>query len=170
MEAFFRAVAIGLGVLMGTLNPGVQPELELAVHKGTGPLLVSGSLIRAVSPAIDEALGEGVVMALTLQTSVDGRPAPPVTQTLAYQPLGRDWVVVGPGEARRSFSSRVQAHKAWVSWVDVAAGVPGSEQFTVTAEVVLSFPGRPDWKADMVWKTPSVTWSKVYARLSEVPF
>ncbi len=174
MEAFFRAVAIGLGVLMGTLNPGVEPELELSVHKGAGPLIVSGSVVRALSPTIDEALNEGVVMALTLQTAVDGRLAPAVTQTLAYQPLSRTWVVSGPGEQRRSFSSRAQAEKAWVNWDEVPAGNPagvsGSEPFTVTAEVVLSFPGRPDWKADMVWKTPSVTWSKVYARLSEVPF
>lgn len=170
MEAFFRSVAIGLGVLMGTLNPGAEPELQLAVHKTEAQLIVSGVLLRAVSPAMEEALKEGVVMALTFQASVDGRPAAAVTQTLAYQPLSHFWLVSGPGESRRTFATRPEAQQAWVTWTEITAGASAPGPFVVAAQVVLSFPGRPDWKADLVWKTESVSWSRSYRRLSEVPY
>jgi hypothetical protein len=170
MEAFFRSVAIGLGVLMGTLNPGVEPELQLAVHKTDTQLVASGTVVRAVSPAMEEALGEGVVMALTLQCRVGGRASAPVTQTIAYQPLGQEWVVVGPGESPRSFSTRAQAVNAWVTWKEAPLGALPAGAFVVVADVVLTFPGRPDWRSDMVWKTASAPWQRSFAGLSEVPF
>ena len=170
MEAFFRGIAIGLGVLMGTFQQGVEPELLLSVHKTGALVLLSGNILRAVSPTMEDALGEGVLMALTLQTAMDGRQAAGVTQTLEYRSLNREWVVSGPGEARRSFTSRAEAEKAWVSWKDVPAGTPVPGPFTVTAQATLSFPGRPEWKADMVWKPTEVSWKKTFSRLSEIPF
>lgn len=169
MEAFFRSVAIGLGVLMGTLSPGVEPELRPAVHKQEAQLWTSGTVVRALGPSMDQALDEGVALALTLEAWVDDRPAPAQTRVLAYQPLKRQWSVT-VGDTVRTFGIREAAVEAWVSWHEVAVGELPTGAFTVTIKVGLSFPGRPEWSPDLVWKTPTVVWTRSYSRASEVPF
>lgn len=168
MEAFFRSVAIGLGVLMGTLNPGVEPDLQLVVHRTGGQLVASGTVVRAVSRPMEEALSEGVPMALTLRVVLDGRPTS-ATQTLVYRPLSQEWLVSGPCEGRTYFT-RDQAITAWVTWKDLAVGAIPMGPFVIDAEVVLTFPGRPEWRSDMVWTTPSAPWKRSYGLASEVPY
>jgi len=170
MESFFRTVAIGLGVLMGTLNPGIEPELEVVVHKVATTVIVQPLVLRGVSPKMEEALGEGVSMALTVQTEMDGRPIASVVQTLAYLPLSRQWQVTRQAEPARIFSARAEAEAAWVSLGEIPAGQMPSGPFTVEVSVTVSFPARPDWKPDMVWRTPSALWQKSFAASSEIPF
>jgi hypothetical protein len=170
MDSFFRAVAIGLGVLMGTFNPGVEPELRVAPHKTETALQFDAELQRAVSPKMEEALEEGVPMALTMQAWVDGRPGPAFTRVLAFQAVGRQWSVTRAGEESQRFATRAEAERAWQSWRDAVAGPLPRGAFLLEVRVELSFPDRPDWKADMVWKTPVVSWSKSYTRPSQVPY
>lgn len=169
MDAFFRAVAIGLGVLMGTLNQGVEPDLQVTVRKADSQVLVSATLEQGLSPKMDEALAAGVPLALTLRADV-GTPGTSVTQVLSYDSLGRQWQVVRAGESPRVFSTRSEAERAWGLWLGVPAGVPPQGAFTATVQVSLSFPDRPEWQADMVWKSPVLTWQKTFTRLSEIPF
>jgi len=154
---------------MGTLNPGVEPDLQLVVHRTEGQLVASGTVGRAVSGPMEEALAEGVPMTLTLQVSLEGKVTT-TSQTLVFRPLTQEWVVSGPGDTRRTFGSRGQAITAWVTWKDVVVGGLPPGGFTVAAEVVLTFPGRPGWRSDMVWKTPSAGWKRSYSLVLEVPF
>lgn len=170
MDAFFRAVAIGLGVLMGTFHQGVEPELDAEVHKADGVVLVSATLRQAVSPKMEEALEAGVPMALTLQAAVSDRPGPSLTRVLTYQPLSRQWQVAEANGPVLSFATRAEATVAWTSWSNAVAGTPPSGPFGVLVSVSLSFPDRPDWQADMVWRVPVVVWRKSFTRLSEIPF
>ena len=170
MDAFFRAVAISLGVLLGTFHQGVEPKLLVSPHRGENTVLVSAHLEDAVSPKMEEALLAGVPIALTLATEVDGRPGESVEQILGFLPLTRQWQVSHSGQAPRLFTSQDEAEKDWCTWVEVAAGAPATSAFTVSVLVTLSFPGRPDWQADMVWKASVVSWTRTYTRMSEIPF
>lgn len=170
MDAFFRAVAIGLGVLLGTFHQGVEPELEAAVRKADGALVVSATLRQAVSPKMEEALEAGVPMALNLQASVGDVPRASVGRVLTYQPLGGRWQLAETAGTVRTFATRDEALTAWTTWTQVAAGPPPTGPFAVQLSVALTFPDRPDWQADMVWKTPVVVWSKSFTRMSEIPF
>ena len=169
MEGFFRAVAIGLGVILGTLNPGLEPELAASLFRGEGQVTLVALLNHGVSPKMEEALGEGVRMALTLQVVLDGQPAAPaVTQTVAFLPLTRVWQVSRGSEVVGTFASRAEAVAKWTLWPPVVVRVPSSG-FGVEVRAELSFPGRPDWKADLVWKAPAV-WHKDFTGLSEIPY
>lgn len=170
MDAFFRAVAIGLGVLLGTFNQGVEPELHVLLHKGEAGVMVTADLEGAISPKMEEALLAGVPQALTLVAEVGGHQGVPVSHVLSYLPLTRQWQVGRPGQPPRVFVTKAEAERDWCSWVEVPAGAPGAVPFTVSVLVTLSFPDRPDWKADMVWKAPVVSWSKSFTRMSEIPF
>jgi len=169
MEDFFRAVAIGLGVLLGTFQQGVEPELHLAAHKASEQVVVSGAVVRAIGSNMEQALKEGVAMTLTLRVGVNDSWASTAAKTLVYLPLSRQWRVTG-GDESRVFSALPLAEKVWGSWDELAAGAPAPGPFWIVAEVTLSFPGRPDWKADMVWKTPSVRWRKAFTQMSEIPY
>ena len=155
---------------MGTFNPGVEPELEVAVHRSELGLFVDGDLERGISPKMAEALAEGVPMALTFETEVAGRAGQSVTRVLSYLPLTRQWQVSRSGESPRTFATRAEAERAWGFWNAIPAGAAPPGEFAVVVRASLSFPGRPDWKADLVWKAPVVTWTKTYSRLSEIPF
>jgi len=169
MEDFFRAVAIGLGVLLGTFQQGVEPELHLSPHKVGDQVVVSGTVVRAAGPNMEQAMKEGVAMTLTLRVRLNEGPAATAAQTLVYQALSREWQVIR-SDSPRVFPTLPAAEKAWAVWEDFGVGVPGPGPFTVNAEVTLSFPGRPDWRADMVWKTPQVRWRKSFTQMSEIPY
>lgn len=170
MQEFFRSVAIGLGILMGTFDAGVQPDLQVTLQRGTEAVLVSALVEQALGPKLEQVLDEGVSVALTFTASVEGGATLSSTQVLAYQPLNRVWTVTKGSEGPVGFATRNEAHLVWRLWKGTSLRLAGTGPYVVTTQVALSFPGRPDWKADLVWKPPVVVWKKTFGRLSEIPF
>lgn len=170
MEDFFRAVAIGLGILMGTLQPGADPELQVSLRREGNQVVASASLVRGVSPAMAEALAEGVPMALTFAAGVDGRREGEATLTLANLPVTGEWQVTGPGDQRRIYPTLDQAQAVWTQGPPLGIRVPPQGPFALWASATLSFPGRSDWKADLVWRQGTVDWRKALGQVSEIPF